>query len=77
MQQPGFVVWFTGLSGAGKSTLASGLEALLLARGLRVERLDGDEVRRQLSADLGYTREDRETNNLRIDRKSTRLNSSH
>ncbi len=45
----GFVVWFTGLSGAGKSTLSEGLAAALRERGVRVEVLDGDEVRTHLS----------------------------
>lgn len=62
----GFVVWLTGLSGAGKSTLAGLLEAELRARGLRVETLDGDEVRENLSKGLGFSKEDRDTNVRRI-----------
>lgn len=64
--QPGFVVWFTGLSGAGKSTLTAALAPVLRERGLRVESLDGDEVREHLSGGLGFSREDRDTNVLRI-----------
>ncbi|MBI2765630.1 MAG: adenylyl-sulfate kinase [Chloroflexi bacterium] len=64
--QQGFVVWFTGLSGAGKSTLTEALAPLLRARGLRVEVLDGDGVRTNLSKGLGFTKEDRDTNVLRI-----------
>ena len=64
--QTGRVVWFTGLSGAGKSTLAGALHAELLARGQRVELLDGDAVRENLSKGLGFTREDRDTNVRRI-----------
>ena len=59
-------VWLTGLSGAGKSTVARLVAAELRARGERVEVLDADPVRRLLCADLGFSREDRETNARRI-----------
>jgi adenylylsulfate kinase len=62
----GFVVWFTGLSGAGKSTLAELLVSELQRRGHRVELLDGDVVRTNLSKGLGFSKEDRDTNILRI-----------
>jgi adenylylsulfate kinase len=62
----GYTVWFTGLSGAGKSTLARRLEQELARRGQRVEVLDGDEVRRNLSAGLGFSRADRDANIRRI-----------
>ena len=62
----GFTVWLTGLSGAGKSTLATRLEAKLRRRGHRVELLDGDVVRTNLSKGLGFSREDRDTNIRRI-----------
>lgn len=62
----GFTLWFTGLSGAGKSTLARQVESELRARGHRVELLDGDVVRTHLSKGLGFSREDRDTNILRI-----------
>lgn len=62
----GFVVWFTGLSGSGKSTLTEALAPELRARGLRVEVLDGDAVRTNLSKGLGFSKEDRDTNILRI-----------
>lgn len=62
----GFVVWFTGLSGAGKSTLAQRLGSLLRERGLKVEVLDGDIVRTNLSRGLGFSKEDRDTNIRRI-----------
>lgn len=65
-QRHGFVVWFTGLSGAGKSTLTGLLAPELRRRGLAVEVLDGDEVRTHLSKGLGFSREDRDTNILRI-----------
>ena len=62
----GFTLWFTGLSGAGKSTLAACVERALRERGRRVEVLDGDVVRTHLSKGLGFSREDRDTNILRI-----------
>ena len=62
-----FILWFTGLSGAGKSTLARALLPELSRYGLRkVEVLDGDEVREHISKGLGFSREDRRTNVLRI-----------
>ncbi len=61
----GFIVWFTGMSGAGKSTLSGRLRDALQPR-TRVEVLDGDEVRTYLSKGLGFSREDRDTNVLRI-----------
>ena len=64
--QRGFVLWFTGLSGAGKSTLSARLYEDLKQRGLRVELLDGDEVRTHLSAGLTFSKEDRDTNVRRI-----------
>jgi adenylylsulfate kinase len=62
----GFTLWFTGLSGAGKSTLAELLAPELRKRGHRVEILDGDEVRTNLSKGLGFSKEDRDTNIRRI-----------
>lgn len=62
----GFVLWFTGLSGAGKSTLTEAVAPRLRELGLQVEVLDGDAVRTNLSAGLGFSREDRDTNILRI-----------
>lgn len=62
----GCAVWFTGLSGAGKSTTAERLVALLHGRGRTTTMLDGDVVRLHLSRGLGYSREDRDTNVLRI-----------
>jgi adenylyl-sulfate kinase len=64
--QRGFTVWLTGLSGAGKTTIAGLLEQELGAHGLGVEVLDGDVVRTHLSKGLGFSREDRDTNILRI-----------
>lgn len=65
--QKGFTVWFTGLPSAGKSTLANLVAEELYRRGLsRVELLDGDEVREDLGKGLGFSKEDRDTNILRI-----------
>jgi len=62
----GFTLWFTGLSGAGKSTLANLVAKELRNRGHRVEILDGDEVRTNLSKGLGFSKEDRDINIRRI-----------
>lgn len=62
----GATVWLTGLPSAGKTTVARRLGDRLKAEGHRVEILDGDEVRRFLSAGLGFSREDRDTNVRRI-----------
>jgi len=62
----GRTIWLTGLSGAGKSTVARMLAAELRGRGERVEVLDGDVVRASLSEDLGFSREDRETQARRV-----------
>lgn len=62
----GFTLWFTGLSGAGKTTLTEAIAPQLRERGLRVEVLDGDEVRTNLSKGLGFSKEDRDTNIRRI-----------
>ena len=66
MEQQGFTLWFTGLSGSGKTTLARGVERILRDRGLKVEVLDGDIIRTNLSKGLGFSKEDRDTNIKRI-----------
>lgn len=66
MSEQGFVVWFTGLSGSGKSTLAEALAPVLRERGRRIEILDGDVVRTNLSKGLGFSKEDRDANIRRI-----------
>jgi len=66
IEHKGFTVWFTGLSGAGKTTLARGVEAILRDRGMKVELLDGDVIRQNLSKGLGFSKEDRDTNIKRI-----------
>jgi len=62
----GLTLWFTGLSGSGKSTLAQYLTPKLRELGKKVEVLDGDEVRENLSKGLGFSKEDRDTNIRRI-----------
>lgn len=64
--QTGFTLWFTGLSCAGKTTISQLVEKDLRSRSLKVEILDGDIVRTNLSKGLGFTREDRDANILRI-----------
>jgi sulfate adenylyltransferase len=65
--EQGFTVFFTGLSGSGKSTIANALLVKLLENGTRrVTLLDGDVVRKHLSSELGFSREHRDINILRI-----------
>lgn len=66
MSEKGFTLWFTGLSGSGKSTLAQYLTPKLKELGKKVEVLDGDEIRENLSKGLGFSKEDRDTNIRRI-----------
>jgi adenylylsulfate kinase len=66
METLGATVWLTGLSGSGKTTIAHKLLKVLRARGLKVEILDGDVVRTNLSKGLGFSKEDRDTNIRRI-----------
>jgi adenylylsulfate kinase len=62
----GATVWLTGLSGAGKTTIADAVSGALRTAGREVEVLDGDELRRGLSAGLGFSREDRDTHVRRV-----------
>jgi adenylyl-sulfate kinase len=66
MSAKGFTLWFTGMSGAGKSTLSAPVTERLRVLGHKVELLDGDVVRTNLSKGLGYTKEDRDINVRRI-----------
>ena len=61
-KQKGFVLWFTGLPCSGKSTIANGVYDILKKEGYCVERLDGDEIRKHVSKDLGFSKEDRSEN---------------
>jgi sulfate adenylyltransferase len=62
----GLCIWFTGLSGAGKSTIAQALTSMLLEHGRQATVLDGDVVRTHLSKGLSFSKDDRDTNILRI-----------
>ena len=73
VREGGFTLWFTGLSGSGKSTVAHLVGPELDRRGLIVEYLDGDSVRRHLSKGLGFSKEDRDTNIERIGWVASRL----
>jgi len=64
--EKGFTLWFTGLSGSGKTTISRQLEGHLRERGSKLEILDGDVVRENLSKGLGFSKEDRDTNIRRI-----------
>ncbi|NEO81698.1 adenylyl-sulfate kinase [Moorena sp. SIO4G3] len=66
MEHRGVTVWLTGLSGAGKTTITKALEEKLNAQGCKLEVLDGDIVRQNLTKGLGFSKEDRDTNILRI-----------
>ena len=62
----GFTLWFTGLSGAGKTTISEIVSNEIHARGSKLEILDGDVIRENLSKGLGFSKEDRDTNIRRI-----------
>ena len=64
--RPGGTLWLTGLPSAGKTTLARALADVLAERGVDTELLDGDEVRTHLSAGLGFSKQDRDTQVTRI-----------
>ncbi|TMK71782.1 MAG: adenylyl-sulfate kinase [Actinobacteria bacterium] len=64
--EQGFCLWFTGLSGSGKTTITTLLVKELRKRGSKLEVLDGDIVRENLSKGLGFSKEDRDTNIRRI-----------
>ncbi len=65
-EQTGFTLWFTGLPCSGKSVVADRVAEMLKGRGLRVERLDGDIVRQDLTRDLGFSKKDRDENIRRV-----------
>lgn len=64
--QKGFTAWFTGLPCSGKTTIADRVADILREKGYRVERLDGDIVRKGLTSDLGFSKEDRDENIKRV-----------
>jgi adenylylsulfate kinase len=65
-EDKGFTLWFTGLSGSGKTTITNQLVKELRKRNSKLEVLDGDIVRENLSKGLGFSKEDRDTNIRRI-----------
>lgn len=65
-EQKGFTVWFTGLPCSGKSVVADKVAEILRERDLKVERLDGDIVRKSLTRDLGFSKKDRDENIRRV-----------
>jgi adenylyl-sulfate kinase len=65
-EHKGFTVWFTGLPCCGKTTIADQIAVLLKKQGYKVERLDGDIVRKDLTSDLGFSKEDRDENIRRV-----------
>ncbi len=66
MEHPGFTLWFTGLPCSGKTTLADHVADRLKKLGMNIERLDGDIVRKGLTRDLGFSKEDRDMNIERV-----------
>ncbi|MFW9827324.1 MAG: adenylyl-sulfate kinase [Candidatus Thorarchaeota archaeon] len=66
MEHKGFTLWFTGLPCSGKTILANAVAEELRKKGMKVERLDGDIVRKSLTRDLGFTEEDRNKNIERV-----------
>lgn len=66
MSHHGYCIWLTGLPSAGKTTIATALAPLLRSHGWNVEQLDGDEVRKGLSSDLGFDRAARESHASRV-----------
>lgn len=66
IEHKGFTLWFTGLPCSGKTVLANAVAEDLRKKGMKVERLDGDIVRKSLTRDLGFTEEDRNMNIERV-----------
>lgn len=66
MEQKGVTIWFTGLSGAGKTTICQAVEQELRLQGYKLEVLDGDIVRENLTKGLGFSKADRDENIRRI-----------
>jgi adenylyl-sulfate kinase len=62
----GFTAWFTGLPCSGKTTIADGVAEIFRKKGFKVERLDGDIIRKELSRDLGFSKKDRDENIRRV-----------
>ena len=71
------ILWFTGLSGAGKTTIAKTSYDSLINKGYQVKILDGDEIRKEIHFDLGFSKEDIEENNIKVAELCIRLMSSY
>jgi len=71
-----YTIWFTGFSASGKSTLAINLHKALADKGIPSIILDGDEVRKSLNSDLGFSTSDREENNRRTAEMAKIINNS-
>lgn len=69
--------WFTGLSGTGKTTLAYALSAVLTQQGIKNQVLDGDELRKTISADLGFSKQDRDIQVQRVCELASELQAQH
>jgi len=66
MPKPNWAIWFTGLHGSGKSTIANKLIGILRSKNIKAELLDGDELRKTISLDLGYSLEERNEHMRRV-----------
>ena len=66
MPKPNWTIWFTGLHGSGKSTIANKLISILRKSNIKAELLDGDELRKTISSDLGYSLEERNKHMKRV-----------
>lgn len=66
MPKPNWTLWFTGLHGSGKSAIASALIEILIKNSIKAEILDGDELRKTISSDLGYSLEERNEHMKRV-----------
>ena len=75
-QQKGFTVWFTGLPCCGKTTIANKVAEILENKGYKIQRLDGDIVRKDLTKDLGFSKEDRDENIRRVSNLAKNLTMS-
>ena len=70
-------IWLTGLPASGKTTIAQALAKRLLAQGNSVETLDGDDIRLGLSADLGFSAEDRQQHTRRVHQRTDERYGTH
>ena len=75
-EQTGFTAWFTGLPCCGKTTIADIVAKILEEKGYKVQRLDGDIVRKDLTKDLGFSKEDRDENIRRVSNLAANLTKS-